>query len=129
MTDCGYWAMDYYTKEFLASTYMEPIYPVPSESEWVVPENHVPLLPPHMDKRQAGRPRENKRIPSRDEVAAPSVCTRCHATGHKTTSCKQPPKSLLSSSRNNTKTTNVFYKSQVDGPSQSEAMTVDLDAF
>ncbi|XP_076919449.1 uncharacterized protein LOC143580247 [Bidens hawaiensis] len=69
-SDCSHWAMDYYKKDILVASYSEPINPVSNESEWVVPDDFTPLLPPHMDRRQAGRPRENKRIPSRGEETA-----------------------------------------------------------
>ncbi|XP_076952698.1 uncharacterized protein LOC143626510 [Bidens hawaiensis] len=129
LRDCSHLAMDYYTKEFVVSTYLEPINPVPNESEWVVPESHVPLLPPVMEKRQAGRPRENKRILSRGEVTGPIFCTRCHTTGHKTGKCKQPLESQVLRSRKKARTSNVGSSFHATDATQSQAMTVDLNAF
>lgn len=127
--DCSHLAMDYYTKEFVVSTYLEPINLVPNESEWVVPANHVPLVPSVMKKRQAGRPRESKRIPSRGEVLGPSFCTRCHTTGHKTGKCKQPLESQVIGSRKKAKKHNVGSGFHATDATQSQAMTVDLNAF
>ncbi|XP_021974580.1 uncharacterized protein LOC110869648 [Helianthus annuus] len=89
-TDCSKYCFPCYSNEVYKKTYEEAIYPLPHRSEWETPEDLINLQPPHMTKRQAGRPRENNRILSRGEEPTPLYCSRCNSYGHHRDVCRQP---------------------------------------
>ncbi|XP_021991714.1 uncharacterized protein LOC110888497 [Helianthus annuus] len=66
-TDCSHYAFSCYSNEVYKKTYEESINPLPHRSEWVIPEGIGSVLPPHITKRQSGRPKENTQILSRGE--------------------------------------------------------------
>ncbi|KAD3067074.1 hypothetical protein E3N88_34954 [Mikania micrantha] len=76
----------------------ESIHPVPDELEWEIDENDDKLETPYMDKRQVGRPQENKRIPSRGEETGLTIFSRCHHKGHMRYQSKTPLASQVGSS-------------------------------
>ncbi|KAD7478202.1 hypothetical protein E3N88_01338 [Mikania micrantha] len=80
--------MDWFKNDVHAATYAEAINTVPDESKWELQEDEDSLETPQMERRQASRPRENKRIPSRGEEIAPTICSRCHHKGHMRHQCK-----------------------------------------
>ncbi|KAI3761978.1 hypothetical protein L1987_52401 [Smallanthus sonchifolius] len=86
-TDCSHWALNWFSTEFYRGTYQEIVNPLPDQTEWEISQDYFPIQPPLMNKRQAGRPRENRRIPSVGEVVTPSFCTRCRNEGHTRVSC------------------------------------------
>ncbi|XP_021986468.1 uncharacterized protein LOC110882872 [Helianthus annuus] len=89
-TDCSKYCFPCYSNEVYKKTYEEAIYPLPHRSEWETPEDLINLQPPHMTKRQAGRPRENNRILSRGEEPTPLYCSRCNSYDHHRDVCRQP---------------------------------------
>ncbi|XP_035836094.1 uncharacterized protein LOC110888959 [Helianthus annuus] len=89
-TDCSKYCFPCYSNEVYKKTYEEAIYPLPHRSEWETPEDLINLQPPHMTKRQAGRPRENNRILSRGEEPTPLYCSQCNSYGHHRDVCRQP---------------------------------------
>ncbi|XP_022032450.1 uncharacterized protein LOC110933539 [Helianthus annuus] len=89
-TDCSKYCFPCYSNEVYKKTYEEAIYPLPHRSEWETPEDLINLQPPHMTKRQAGRPRENNRILSGGEEPTPLYYSRCNSYGHHRDVCRQP---------------------------------------
>ncbi|KAD6795762.1 hypothetical protein E3N88_06658 [Mikania micrantha] len=116
-SDCTHWAMDWFKNEVHVATYAESVNTVPDEYEWEVEEDIEFLETPQMDRRQAGRPRENKRIPSRGEETGPTICSRCHHNGHMRHQCK----TLLASQ--------VPSSSKVYGKNKETTKYVDADNF
>ncbi|KAJ0441112.1 putative transcription factor interactor and regulator CCHC(Zn) family [Helianthus annuus] len=98
-TDCGHYAMSCYSNEVYKSTYAAQINPPPHKLEWEISDGMVDLQPLHISKRQASRPKENKRILSRGEEPTPIYCSRCKTYGHRRESCSQPTKTQSSSRR------------------------------
>ncbi|XP_022003124.1 uncharacterized protein LOC110900546 [Helianthus annuus] len=56
--DCGHYAMSCYSNEVYKSTYEEQINSIPHKSDCEVPDGLVDMQPPHITKRQAGRPKK-----------------------------------------------------------------------
>ncbi|GJV07794.1 transmembrane 9 superfamily member 11-like protein [Tanacetum coccineum] len=54
---------------------------------WGQPEGLITVLPPVMDKRQPGRPRNRDRFRSKGEQITPKSCTRCFKGGHNRRDC------------------------------------------
>jgi hypothetical protein len=115
-TDCSHFALNWFSKDVYRDTYRETVNPLGDQSDWEIPDNYVPIKPPLMNKRQAGRPRQNNRIPSRGETVTPPFCSRCRMEGHHRDSCRTPMPSQMSSARRNN---NVF----------SPNVYVDLENF
>ncbi|XP_021998068.1 uncharacterized protein LOC110895088 [Helianthus annuus] len=89
-TDCSHYAFRCYSNEVYKKTYEEAINPLPHKSEWEIPEDLINVRPPHMTKRQSGRPRANNRILSRGEEPTPLYCGRCKTHGHHRDVCSAP---------------------------------------
>ncbi|KAK9065818.1 hypothetical protein SSX86_015219 [Deinandra increscens subsp. villosa] len=98
-TDVSNLAMVWFTRDVYKLTYTHSIKPLPDESEWERPHHLIKLLPPLMNKRQSGRPRANKRIPSQGEEITQVSCTRCGEAGHHRDTCQKPmPSQVLKQS-------------------------------
>nr|GEX58644.1 hypothetical protein [Tanacetum cinerariifolium] len=69
------------------ASYKEFIYDVGHPSEWDQPDGLIIVLPPVMDKRQPGRPRNRDRFRSKGEQITPKACTRCFKGGHNRHDC------------------------------------------
>lgn len=104
--DCSHYTSPWYSNQLYKTTYEEAIYPLPHRSEWETPEYLIPLQPPHITKRQSGRPRENKRILSRGEEPTPVYCSRCRTHGHHRDRCSAPVASRSKSARRGSKKEN-----------------------
>ncbi|KAK1416394.1 hypothetical protein QVD17_32185 [Tagetes erecta] len=105
-SDCSQWAVHWFRSEVHRATYAESVYSVPDPLNWEIPEDFSKIATPHMNKRQAGRPPENKRIPSKGEDSRPRECSRCHAIGHTRDRCRRPLSSEVGSSSRSIKQTN-----------------------
>lgn len=90
LTNCNKWAETWFTKTALKGTYHEMVYPLEIESEWHDPGNLQKVKPPLMDKRQAGRPKNKDRFPSKNEEPKVRKCGRCGTVGHTRASCMEP---------------------------------------
>ncbi|KAK1414853.1 hypothetical protein QVD17_30614 [Tagetes erecta] len=64
-SDRSRWAVHWFRSEGHLATYAESVYSVPDPINLEVLEDFSQIAAPHMNKRQAGRPPENKRIPSK----------------------------------------------------------------
>ncbi|KAK1411526.1 hypothetical protein QVD17_38076 [Tagetes erecta] len=99
------WAVHSFRSEVHRATYAESVYHIPDPLNWKIPEDFSEIATPHMNKIQAGRPPENKRIPSKGEDSRPRECSRCHAIGHNRYRCRTPLSSQFSSSSRSIKQT------------------------
>lgn len=88
--DCSPWVQPWFRIETYRAAYAELVYPVGSPTEWEYPEEVMTVKPPIMQKRQAGRPRNRDRIPSRGEEPIRKTCTNCQMTGHTRNNCPTP---------------------------------------
>ena len=108
LSDCNLWASDFFTTETLRKVYMEAVFPVGDQSEWIPPEEPIVVLPPVITKRRAGRPRDNARIPSRGEEPIQQFCSRCNVAGHTRLNCRSPmPVPHPSGTRRNSRRNNT----------------------
>ncbi|KAK1414608.1 hypothetical protein QVD17_30356 [Tagetes erecta] len=105
-SDCSQWAVHWFRSEVHRATYAESVYPVHDPLNWEILEDFSEIATPHMNKRQAGRPPENKRIPSKGGDSRPRECSRCHAIGHTRDRCRKPLSSQVGSSSRSIKQTN-----------------------
>nr|GFA47355.1 hypothetical protein [Tanacetum cinerariifolium] len=71
----------------LEASYNEVIFDAGHPSEWDQPDGLIIVLPPVMDKRQPGRPRNRNRLRSKGEQITPKSCTRCFKGGHNRRDC------------------------------------------
>nr|GFB40265.1 hypothetical protein [Tanacetum cinerariifolium] len=69
------------------ASYNEVIFDVGHPLEWDQPDGLITVLPPVMDKRQPGRPRNRDRFRSKGEQITPKSCTRCFKGGHNRRDC------------------------------------------
>ncbi|GJR16915.1 ankyrin repeat-containing protein [Tanacetum coccineum] len=69
------------------ASYNEVIYDVGHPSEWDKPDGLITVLPPVMDKRLPGRPRNRDRFRSKGEQITQKSCTRCFKGGHNRRDC------------------------------------------
>ncbi|GJT90654.1 transmembrane 9 superfamily member 11-like protein [Tanacetum coccineum] len=69
------------------ASYNEVIYDVGHPSEWDKPDGLIIVLPPVMDKRLPGRPRNRDRFRSKGEQITQKSCTRCFKGGHNRRDC------------------------------------------
>ncbi|GJT46817.1 zinc finger, CCHC-type containing protein [Tanacetum coccineum] len=69
------------------ASYKEIIYDVGHPSEWEKPDGLITVLPPLMDKRPPGRPRNRDRFRSKGEQIKQKSCTRCFRGGHNRRDC------------------------------------------
>ena len=81
------WVSTWFRTDVWRASYEEVIYDVGHPSEWERPENLMTVLPPIIEKRLPGRPRNNERIPSQGESPIKKRCTRCHQPGHSRSNC------------------------------------------
>lgn len=88
--DCTPWVQNWFKTDTYRATYDKQIYPVGSPEEWERPGEVMTVKPPIMQKRQAGRPRNRDRIPSRGEGPIIKTCSRCKQTGHTRINCPTP---------------------------------------
>ena len=103
-TDCSHYCMPFYSNEVFKKTYEEVINALPHRSEWETPAFDINLQPPHITKRQAGRPRENNRILSAGEEPTRTYCSRCKTYGHHRDRCSAPASSQSKSNKSSKKT-------------------------
>ena len=61
--------------------------PLPSPSEWDIPDDLMIVKPPIMERRQPGRPRNTCRIPSQGEHPIRQECSTCGQFGHTRNDC------------------------------------------
>jgi hypothetical protein len=94
--DSTVYAMECYTSEVYRQTYAEIVYPIPHPSEWEIPDDLQTVLPPIMDRRLPGRPKNRDRIPSKGEEKKNPTCSRCKERGHTRTTCGAPMPSQTS---------------------------------
>ncbi|XP_052621443.1 uncharacterized protein LOC128127114 [Lactuca sativa] len=85
--DCSEFALKAYFTETLRKTYEESVNPLPSPSEWEIPDDLMIVKPPIMERRQPGRPRNNDRIPSQGERPIRHECSTCGHFGHTRNDC------------------------------------------
>ncbi|XP_022899241.1 uncharacterized protein LOC111412537 [Olea europaea var. sylvestris] len=81
----------YYSSDYWKGAYIETIYPVPREVDWVVPSliTCTPIFPPLVLRPPSRPPTRRKR--SRYEYAwSTKKCTRCGRVGHNRTTCSNP---------------------------------------
>ena len=62
--DCSEFALKAYFTETLRKTYEESVNPLPSPSEWEIPDDMMTVKPPIMERRQPSRPINIGRIPA-----------------------------------------------------------------
>lgn len=103
-TDCSHYTSFWFHNQLYLKTYEGVINPLPHRSEWNTPDGLIDLQPPNITKRQAGRPRENKRILSTGEEPTQLYCSRCKSNGHHRDRCTQPMSSQRKSKSNSKKT-------------------------
>ncbi|GJY09931.1 hypothetical protein Tco_0378116 [Tanacetum coccineum] len=84
------WAKPWFTKTTLKDTYQELVYPLKDPKLWETPNDLQVVLPPIMNKRPAGRPKNKDRIRSTNEAPTLASCTRCGMNGHNRNGCSQP---------------------------------------
>ncbi|XP_023758779.1 uncharacterized protein LOC111907227 [Lactuca sativa] len=65
--DCSKFTLKAYFRETLRKTYEESVNPLPSPSEWEIPNDLMIVKPPIMERRQPSRSRNTGRIPSQGE--------------------------------------------------------------
>lgn len=87
LDNCYQWVNRYYKNETAILAYAEPINPVGHQSEWKVAETAMKVLPPKKGAPKVGRPKSQKRIPSRGEEERHPRCSRCGITGHNRLQC------------------------------------------
>ena len=86
--DCSELAIKAFHTDYYRETYAEDVNPLPSPADWLYPEEDLIICnPPIMDKRQPGRPKSTKRIPSQGEEPIIKRCCRCNTIGHNRTTC------------------------------------------
>nr|GEY76718.1 hypothetical protein [Tanacetum cinerariifolium] len=76
------WRASYSETSVWRASYNEVIFDVGHPSERDQPDGLIIILPPVMDKRQPGRPRNRDRFRSKGEQITPKSCTRCFKGGH-----------------------------------------------
>ena len=91
--------VNYYMTELYKATYRGVIKPVGPPETWHSPQDPQPVLPPLVIKRPVGRPKGNKRRPSRGESRSQQRCPRCQEYGHTSTQCPLVPSSTRGSSQ------------------------------
>nr|GEW11779.1 hypothetical protein [Tanacetum cinerariifolium] len=69
------------------ASFKEIIYDLGHPSEWEQPDDLITVLPPLMDKRPPGRPRNRDRFRSKGEQIKQKSCTRCFRGGHNRRDC------------------------------------------
>ncbi|XP_022154803.1 uncharacterized protein LOC111021969 [Momordica charantia] len=81
---------DRYRIDTLIQAYVEPVYPLGDEEDWILPYDYVPttIQPPRFVPR-VGRC-QTARIPSVGEVRQVHKCGRCGNVGHNCKTCRQP---------------------------------------
>ncbi|KAJ9535559.1 hypothetical protein OSB04_un001304 [Centaurea solstitialis] len=90
----------YYMTELYKATYHGVIKPVGPAETWHYPQNPLPtVLPPLIIKRLVGRPKGNKRRPSRGESRSQQKCPKCEEYGHISSQCPWIPNSARGSSQ------------------------------
>ena len=108
MGTCFPWAKDSFKKTTLRDTYQELVYPLKATSSWETPEDMQKVLPPSMEKRNSGRPKNRDRFPSRGESRKRTPCSTCGNMGHKSMSCKGPTNIQLKRQQNIRKVSFIF---------------------
>ncbi|PWA71871.1 transposase, MuDR, MULE transposase domain protein [Artemisia annua] len=98
LTSCNIWAQSWFTKAALKGTYQEMVFPLDEEANWHNPGNLQKVKPPVI-KRQAGRPKNGDRFPSKNEEPIVKSCGRCGIEGHTREACMQPVPSLKEKNR------------------------------
>ncbi|KAE8687442.1 F-box/LRR-repeat protein 14-like [Hibiscus syriacus] len=88
--DSSAYAMDCNTTKVYRQTYAEIVYHIPHPSEWDIPDDLQTVLPPVMDNRLPGRPKNHDRIPSKGEEKRISTCSWCKESGHTRLTCGSP---------------------------------------
>nr|GEW02281.1 hypothetical protein [Tanacetum cinerariifolium] len=81
------WAEARLAQRIAKSATWTVIFDVGHPSEWDQPDGLITVLPPVMDKRQPGRPRNRDRFRSKGEQITPKSCTRCFKGGHNRRDC------------------------------------------
>ncbi|XP_023732222.1 uncharacterized protein LOC111880043 [Lactuca sativa] len=73
--DCSKFALKAYFTETLRKTCEDSVNPLPSPSEWDIPDDLMIVKPPIMERRQPGRPRNTCRNPSQGEHPIRQECS------------------------------------------------------
>ncbi|KAJ9541649.1 hypothetical protein OSB04_028155 [Centaurea solstitialis] len=90
----------YYMNELYKATYRGVINLVGPIETWLYPQDPLPIvLPSLIIKRPVGRPKGNKRHPSRGESSSQQKCPRCEEYRHTSTQCPLIPASTRGSSQ------------------------------
>ncbi|KAL5539551.1 hypothetical protein UlMin_045286 [Ulmus minor] len=82
----------YYSASYWRIAYEESIYPVPSQSDWEIPDDIgevVVLLPELKQQRKRGRPKTNRYRSSGELPKRKHKCTKCGEEGHYQKKCPQ----------------------------------------
>ncbi|KAL5544370.1 hypothetical protein UlMin_008154 [Ulmus minor] len=80
----------FYNAEYWRLAYVESVYPVPSQSNWEIPDEiqEVVVLPPDLkEQRKRGRPRNNRYRSSGELPKRKHKCTKCGEEGHYQKKC------------------------------------------
>ncbi|KAL5573602.1 hypothetical protein UlMin_023199 [Ulmus minor] len=82
----------FYSAEYWRLAYAESVYPIPSQSDWEIPDEirEVVVLPPDLkEQRKRGRPRNNRYRSSGELPKWKHKCTKCGEEGHNQKKCPQ----------------------------------------
>nr|GEZ16931.1 hypothetical protein [Tanacetum cinerariifolium] len=90
LTNCSLWAKPWFMKTTLKDTYQELVYPLKDPKLWETPNDLQVVLPPIMNKRPAGRPKNKDRIRSTNKAPTLAWCTGCGMNEHNQNGCNQP---------------------------------------
>ena len=82
----------YYSASYWRIAYEESVYPVPSQSDWEIPDDigEVVVLPPELkQQRKRGRPRTNRYRSSGELPKRKHKCIKCEEEGNYQKKCPQ----------------------------------------
>ncbi|PWA88193.1 hypothetical protein CTI12_AA120990 [Artemisia annua] len=108
-------AKAWFYNKMLKGTYEPIIYPLKDTTMWENPDHIQQVSPPLVNKRQAGRPKKNKRIPSQGEVPTRNSCGRSE---HNRRACNTPLVTEKNNGSTSTSTRRKYVTKRQPGPSK-----------